>query len=139
MYTLALALALAMPADSMIPVATLGNLWGFAVCGPQGPQAFISLDAPTAEWAQLIAHEENHRALMQTFPNCAAYNRWLERPMNRVESEARAYCASSRQDVRSGRFLTLRAAVDHHARTFAWYFWGGLTEPAAAWIRRYCP
>jgi hypothetical protein len=110
----------------------------FTICGTK-PTSWVRMDIDAEERAMVEAHEGEHRRLIATFPSCAAYQEWYRASeQNRIESEARAFCAGAKADLARGRYATLAEAVWEHARWFRWYFGNASQADAAAWIHHNC-
>jgi hypothetical protein len=85
---------------------------GYTTCGTK-PRSWIAddlLDADSASLAGLRAHEAAHREIAAEFPSCQEYAAWLANPLNRLRTEAYAYCVQAHVETAHGKYHDVAAA-----------------------------
>jgi hypothetical protein len=120
---------------------------GYTTCGTR-PRSWIAddqLDPQTREdsisLAGLRAHEAAHREIAARFPTCQDYMAWLAVPLNRLQTEAFAFCAQAHVEFELGNFATLDgafAAAGRALRSPVYPAWPITDETAADLVRISC-
>lgn len=113
------------------------SAWALTVCHTR-PITWFSGEAPQEEMGMVLAHEAAHRRHMKEFKTCEDFKAWKYASVaNRVEIEARAFCAGARHDWAMGKHVSLSAAIAAHAHYFVRYFDWSVQDAADA-IKHYC-
>lgn len=125
------------PAGEWITMRVHEDWYGAAMCGSR-PTSWTNDETPESDRGWVKVHEAEHRRLMATFTDCRAFREWFDKSLeNRIEMEARAYCAGALWELEKGRFDTLDGAMWKHATTMGAYF-GISTADAFEEIEGYC-
>jgi hypothetical protein len=116
----------------------IGEDWdAYTTCATR-PKSWFGHEIRPEQRAMIEVHEEEHRRHMAEFGTCEAWYAWRNASVaNRVEAEARAFCAGARYEYEQGQHASLEAAIWSHAFHMLWYF-GIPQDHAAWWIRRAC-